>query len=117
MARRLFEERASEENKRALPRRYEGESNISLYHELQRLSAPLQIGTILTMRGGNGGYVHVGNDKARIKTSGDKYGWGNAISNHVMRAGKHYATFQVIGAAQNIGFVRPIKEWGRTSPF
>ena len=58
IARRLFDDTASEENKRALPR-CEAESRIALYHELLRLSAPLQFDQILTQRGGRGGFVYV----------------------------------------------------------
>ena len=109
-ARRVFES-ATEEERVMLPR-YNRESWIELYHHLLMLRARLTfdqlVGRFVEYRGG---------DKAAVE--GEKIDnireFGSAICiNHIMRAGKHWAT--ITGSSsfkngQNVGVVRPLPGW------
>ena len=79
---------ATDEQLAALPR-YEGESSLADYHYLQLLRAPLAFDQLV----GPAEYVGSG-DKLCVRYTNDD--WGNlatALSNNILRAGKHYVSF------------------------
>ncbi|EJK61317.1 hypothetical protein THAOC_18224, partial [Thalassiosira oceanica] len=84
-ARRIFEG-ASDEEKAMLPR-YDGESWIVLYHHLLMLRTRLTFDQLI----GNDVEYH-GGDKDAVQGI-SRYGFGLSIcGEHIMRAGKHWAT-------------------------
>jgi len=92
---------ATEEQLAALPH-YDGESSLADYHYLQLLREPLIFDQLIGTK-----YVN-SEDKAFVRKV--NYGeWGTAISDNVLRAGKHYATFvcntEIIGLL--MGVMRP----------
>ena len=109
-ARRICEG-ALEEEKAALPR-YAGESWIVLYRHLLMLRGRLTfdqlVGHSVEYRGG---------DKAAVQGRGvDRLGHGSQAicGNHIMRAGKHWATFTSWSGfldLQVVGVVRPLPGW------
>ena len=108
-----------QEERNAL-RRYEGESWLSVLHEAELLRCPLTFDQLV---GDRVEYVH--GDKACITSTNPMYHrsdvfndiWTGymctAISNHVMRSGKHYAKFTMKGFyGFNYywpGIMRPVK--------
>ena len=107
---RLYE-LASDEEKALLPR-HSGESWIELYHHLVNLRARLTFDQLV------GRYIEYrGGDKSSVQ--GKKvYGahmYSQAIcGNHVMRAGKHWATFtssSSFDCYQRVGVIRPLPGW------
>ena len=107
-AKRLIDS-ASDEEKAALPK-FEGESWVELYRHLLMLRSKLTfdqlIGRNITHCDGDASTVH-----------GKVSGWAAAIcSNHVMRGGKHFATFTTflqVGGGGYIGLIRPIQGWDK----
>jgi len=78
---------ATEEQLAALPH-YNGDSTLADYHYLQLLKEPLTFDQLI----GAVEYVNE-EDKSFVRHSGQDYDWGTAISNNIMRAGKHYVSF------------------------
>lgn len=80
---------ASDEELAALPH-YEGESTLADYHYLQLSREPLSFDQLV------GGAEYVNNDKSCVRHSekGEIH-WETALSNNILRAGKHYATFNI----------------------
>ena len=113
-ARRMYED-ASDEEKAMLPR-YDGESWIELYHHLLMLRARLTFDQLVGRYG-----QYRGGDKAAVQGKkidvmpGD--GYSSAFGgDHVMRAGKHWATFTSssrFGYNQKVGVIRPLRGWGK----
>ena len=108
--RRIYED-ASDGEKAVLPR-YEGESWIELYHHLLMLRGRLTFDQLV------GRYVkYRGGDEACLQGVGfDRVGhFSHAIcGNHVMRAGKHWATFTNSSGFpiyQTVCVVRPLPGW------
>ncbi|EJK46142.1 hypothetical protein THAOC_35206 [Thalassiosira oceanica] len=106
-ARRIFES-ASDEEKAMLPR-HDNEGWIELYHHLLMLRARLTFDQLL------GRFVeYQAGDKAAVQGTSD-FGTSSAIcGNHVMRAGKHWATFisgREDSAYQSVGVIRPLPGW------
>ncbi|EJK64963.1 hypothetical protein THAOC_14245 [Thalassiosira oceanica] len=109
-AMRVYES-ASGEEKEVLPR-YEGESWIELYHHLLMLRARLTfdqlVGRHVEYRGG---------DKSSVQKKIGSTGSSSAIcGNHIMRAGKHWATFtssSSFDTFQAVGVIRPLPGWDR----
>ena len=109
-ARRVYED-ASDEEKATLPR-HDGESWIVLYHHLLMLRARLTfnqlIGIFVEYQGGDEAAV-----QGRTVTGLGNY--SQAIcGNHIMRAGRHWATFTSSSGFhlfQNFGVVRPLPGW------
>ncbi|EJK52393.1 hypothetical protein THAOC_28335, partial [Thalassiosira oceanica] len=106
-ARRIFGS-ASDEEKAMMPRQ-DGEGWIELYHHLLMLRARLTFDQLL----GRSVEYQAG-DKAAVRGTSD-FGTSSAIcGNHVMRAGKHWATF-IFGredsAYQSVGVIRPLPGW------
>ena len=111
-ARRIYEG-ASDEEKAMLPR-YAGESWIVLYHHLLMLRGKLTfdqlVGPSIEYRGG---------DKAAVqaKAVNGVTDCNEAIcGNHIMRAGKHWATFTRLSSSrfswgQTVGVIRPLPGW------
>jgi hypothetical protein len=99
----LVQEIATEEQLAALPH-YDGESSLADYHYLQLMREPLLFDQLV----GAAEYVNSG-DKSCIASNRT---YSTAISNNIMRAGKHYVTFS-IGAGNadtgysSIGVMRP----------
>jgi len=112
-ARRVFES-ALDEEKAMLPR-YDGESWIELYHHLlmlrERLTFDQLVGRYVEYREGNKAVVQM---QGKIVNHGV---FSQAISgNHIMRAGKHWATFTSssnFGHIQTVGVIRPLPGWSR----
>ncbi len=108
-----------QEERNAL-RRYEGESWLSVLHEAELLRCPLCFDQLV---GDRVEYVH--GDKACITSNNPMHHLADvmndiwtgymctAISNHVMRSGKHYAKFTLTGCMRlNYywpGIMRPVK--------
>ena len=98
---------AKEEERNALPR-YDGETWLALYKELELLRAPLTFDQFLEK---TDGLHYVDNDKSRIETARSSL-QRSGISNNIMRSGKHYATFRRSGTVQGymrVGVMRPMK--------
>ncbi|EJK64983.1 hypothetical protein THAOC_14223 [Thalassiosira oceanica] len=100
---------ASDEEKAVLPR-YEGESWIVLYHHLLMLRARLTFDQLV------GRYVEYrGGDKSSVQGISGYFGRSQAIcGDHIMRAGKHWATFTRSSSLvinQTVGVIRPLPGW------
>jgi len=94
----------SDDEKNALPRRGE-ESWIGIYQDLQLLRAPLIFDQII-----GDGIDYAGENKNTVdgKFNGHEI-YSSAISQHVMRAGKHCVSFHVNGPGPILlGIMRPI---------
>ena len=87
---------ATEEQLAALPH-YNGENSLADYHYLQLLRAPLAFDQLIGVHLLIGGIEYVNSlDKSCVTNSGQargSYFCGTALSNNIMRAGKHYASF------------------------
>jgi len=98
---------AKVEERNALPK-YDGETWLALYKELELLRAPLTFDQFLEKIDG---LHYVDNDKSRIETACSSL-QRSGISNNIMRGGKHYATFRRSGTVQGymrVGVMRPMK--------
>ena len=109
-ARRIFES-ASDEEKGTLPR-HDGEGWIELYRHLLMLRASLTFDQLVGCR-----VSYQAGDKATVRLKGRFFsGRSSAIcGNHVMRAGKHWATFvcdetSLLGSL-SVGVIRPLPGW------
>ena len=118
-------EGASTREKEALPLYQDGYSPFFLYNELNKLRKPLMFDRLL-------GYIeHAGRDKSTIKPlsrhfmmktpvapipMGESFRAFTAVSDHVMRSGKHYVTFTCtdLGLESDqplwFGIVRPLEQ-------
>ena len=111
-ARRIYEG-ASDEEKSLLPR-YDGESWIELYYHLLMLRARLTfdqlVGHSVEYRGGDRAVVQVREFEGGYRIC-------QAIGgNHIMRAGKHWATFSSTSrfdSEQTVGVIRPLPGWDK----
>jgi len=114
---------ATEEQLAALPH-YDGESSLADYHYLQLLRVPLAFDQLVGTE-----YVNE-EDKTCVMHSGETIPalpnsfWGTAFSNNILRAGKHYVTFEAHSIASSeqtsvlpvlIGLIRPGKANKKTS--
>ena len=92
---------ATEEQLAALPH-YEGESSLADYHYLQLMREPLTFDQLVGAE-----YVNSG-DKSCVRHGGLD-SWKTAISNNILRAGKHYTTFVSQSNDVNlmVGIMRP----------
>ena len=101
----VVQDLATEEQLAALPR-YDGESSLADYHYLQLIRAPLTFDQL--SRGAE--YVN-DSDKScvRYRMAGVGGSWVTAISNNILRAGKHYASFNFNSRHNNVfvGVMRP----------
>jgi len=88
----VVQDLATEEQLAALPH-YDGDSSLADYHYLQLLREPLTFDQLV------GGAEYVNSDDKTCVINSSEWDWDTAFSNNIMRAGKHYATFQ----AQNLG--------------
>ena len=87
-ARIAVQDIAVEEQLAALPH-YDGESSLADYHYLQLLREPLTFDQLV------GGAKYVNDfDKSCVRHSELGNVWQTAFSSNIMRAGKHYATFE-----------------------
>jgi len=95
---------ATEEQLAALPH-YNGESTLANYHYLQLMRSPLAFDQLV------GRTEYVSGDKSCVRYSTDDgyTATGTAISNNIMRAGKHYATFSLHDNTRSliVGVMRP----------
>ena len=106
----IVQDIATEEQLAALPH-YEGESSLADYHYLQLMREPLIFDQLV----GGAEYVNSG-DKTlcvmRTGQHGSNYTWETALSNNILRAGKHYVTFETSTLnfnMLNLGVMRPGK--------
>ena len=101
------EDIATEEQLAALPH-YDSESSLADYYYLQLLREPLTFDHL----GGGAEYVN-DFDKSCVRHSGKH--WETAFSNNILRAGKHYASFEVhrlsypTSVSAHLGVMRPGK--------
>ena len=107
-ARRMYVD-ASDGEKAMLPR-YNGEGWIELYHHLLMLRARLTFDQLV------GNYVgYQGGDKAALQGFEASLSCSTAIcGDHIMRAGKHWATFTSSAGFdhhQMVGVIRPLPGW------
>jgi len=93
---------ATEEQLAALPH-YNGESSLADYHYLQLMREPLTFDQLV----GKVAYVNSG-DKSCVKND-SSVNWGTALSNNILRAGKHYASFKLASHIGHffVGVMRP----------
>ena len=98
---------ATEEQLAALPH-YNGESTLADYHYLQLMKAPLTFDQLVM----GAEYVNSG-DKSCVAITSSNSGVATAFSNNILRAGKHYATFEVNSSQPGntkgilVGLMRP----------
>jgi len=102
-ARQLFE-CATEWERSCLPK-YEGEGWIELYHHLLMLRSKLTFDQLV------GANIQYGEDQSSFRASSN---WNTfaLCSNHVMRSGRHFATFTVIASefvTAMAGVIRPVQ--------
>jgi len=91
---------ATEEQLAALPH-YEGENILADYHYLHLMREPL---TFDQLTGG----AEYGGDKSCVTVSNMDGIGATALSNNILRAGKHYASFQRTGSGNvMVGIMRP----------
>ena len=97
----LVKDIATEEQLAALPH-YDGESKLADYHYLQLMREPLTFDQLVGAE-----YVNI-EDKSCVTNSGSN-DWRTAISNNVLRAGKHYALFTSLNEEKwlMVGVMRP----------
>ena len=110
-ARRLIDG-ATDDEKAALPK-FEGESWVELYRHLLLLRSKLTFNQLIGFH-----IEHSDSDASTVRGTGN--GWAAAIcSEHIMRAGKHYARFPQVqsssssGGGRVFGLIRPIQGWDR----
>jgi len=100
-ARTVLQTKWTDEEKNALPRR-EDESWIGIYQEFLKLfRLPLQFDKLA---GNNMDYVDGSTDKSKVCSN---FQWGvsgSAICTNIMRAGKHYVSFQVSDGDSSANF-------------
>ena len=94
--------------------KYENESHLQHYHQLVLLRSPLYFDQLV---GTNLQYVN-SKDKSKVHVIKSNNSTKSAISNFVMRAGKHYVEFpnesgRGFFSANETGIMRPIKGWHR----
>jgi len=99
---------AKEGEREALPK-LSHQTYIELFSELEQLRAPLIFDQLIGNR-----LSYVNNDKSHIEFVDEGTPDNTAISNHVMRAGRHYATFTKEGEwVIRIGIIRPLKNFDK----
>ena len=99
---------AKQEEKEAIPKLV-NQSYIALCSELEQLRAPRLFDQLIGNR-----LSYVSNDKSHIEFVDEGTRDNTAISNHVMRAGRHYATFTKEGEwVIRIGIIRPLKNFDK----
>ena len=100
---------SQKEERDALPKQV-GQTYIELHSELEQLRAPRIFDQLIGNR-----LSYVNNDKSHIEfvNEGIPDIDMTAICKHVMRAGKHYATFTKEGGESlvRIGIIRPLPNW------
>jgi len=111
----IVQDIATEEQQAALPH-YDGESSLADYHYLQLMRYPLTFDQLV----GEAEYVN-DFDKSCIRHSGEDGRWETAFSDNILRAGKHYASFEVhrssypTSICAHLGVMRPGKANRQTS--
>jgi hypothetical protein len=95
---------ATEEQLAALPH-YDGENSLADYHYLQLMRGPLAFDQLI-------GAAYVNSEDKTCVMQSNMYDWDTALSNNILRAGKHYVSFTVcIGSRDNgnftLGVIRP----------
>lgn len=110
-AHQTFECNASDDERNALPP-YKDESDIALLHQLHMLRKPLEFKRLI------GNCISYPSAGSKSKVSMNKNGNGRncAVSNFVMRGGKHFSSFTISQEADkcyiDIGVIRPLPGWG-----
>ena len=110
-ARRIFEQRASD-NEKAMWLRHDDQGWIELCHHLLMSRADLTFDQLV------GVHVKYQEDNSKAAVQWIPGGASSAIcGNHIMRTGKHWATFFVreeeLGGYLPFGVIRPLPGWGR----
>ena len=103
-ARERFRQSATDEEKKVLPK-YDDESDIGLYRALELLRRPLRFDKIVGC-----GFTPRKRPSSLVKSI-DSDGWSTAMSEHVMRGGRHFAEFEITNDEQNLiylGVIRPV---------
>ena len=108
VVRQVIVNEQTEYEQSALPK-YENESYLELYHHLLMLRKPLQFDQLL---GKNLQYAN--GDKTKVFVRPANNSTKTAVSNNIMRAGKHYVEISNDGRPgrhQQAGIMRPILGW------
>ena len=103
-ARRIVHDVATEEQMNALPN-YDGENWLSKYNYLQLLSIPLTFDQLVGQQ-----IEYVDGNKSCVVNNNNSYMMATAFSNNIMKAGKHYASFDIEACTSRIlyaGVMRP----------
>jgi len=112
-ARQMFESAATEYEIYALPR-YGNESEISWLRQLNLLRERFEFGQLI------GNNIRYASAETKSSVSTKYYGcYSSALSNHVMRRGKHYVTFNITNGLDDrcdnyhiyVGLIRPLPGW------
>lgn len=107
-ARRILTQIQTTNERDALPR-YAEESWIALFQQLWLLRAPLAFDTLFGL-----GIYHVVESTTQEEVAVNTDQYYTAMSNHIMRGGRHYAEFTISGGNNMfIGVMRPIIHNGR----
>lgn len=95
-----------QDEREALPK-LANQTYIEVYSELEQYRGPRLFGQLI---GQDISYVN--DDKSHIKYNGERV--VSAICNHIMRAGKHYATFTMDSNNTRMpGIIRPLPNWDK----
>ena len=94
-----------------------GGRKIKMLHELEQMRLPLYFKQLI----GSGNSTRPHHGMSIVSMSCDEGKEVTAISNHVMRTGKHYVTFHISETAGRLadpyyldfGVIRPIKDWDK----
>lgn len=96
---------AKEEERNALPK-YDGETWLAVYKELELLRRPLTFDQLLG--GDEHNICYVEGDKSCVRSIESM--WKTAVSNNIMRGGKHFVTFRKTGrGGLCVGIIRPVR--------
>jgi len=96
------EEIATVEQLAALPH-YDGENSLADYHYLQLMRSPLLFDQLVRAEYVNSGDKSCVNHSGNTKLSTSIFGWETALSNNVLRTGKHYVSFTTLHHEDDCG--------------
>ncbi|EJK44545.1 hypothetical protein THAOC_36906 [Thalassiosira oceanica] len=104
-ARQMFHEAATAHEKECLPLYEGGETHVKVLKELEGLRKPLELDILFA------GVSHFGSTSTIQYRSNFEEEYSLAISSHIMRSGRHYASFRIKkteGNGINFGIIRPL---------
>ena len=102
IARQVIKKEQTGQERAALPR-YPGESWIALYHQLVLLRKPIIFDHLV------GEFAqYFDGDKSRVIATSSAFYIESAVSDHIMRAGKHYVEVSTRSKLGHVGVMRPV---------